>query len=1716
MSHTLAQWINGDVHLSASPITSDQLDAAFANGYLFAEILSRHGVGGDLLGEVANSSKPEVAIRNFTLLERILRERLGVKISSTFAFDIIHCKPGNAAKLLYQVKSALGRLAAQARTMEEPIEVSNIGKWDVPTDTYTASEIGHSEGRLDAAAPAKVDDEFIRPDSPAGGMSSHEHSMSSHRNERVPVFGSPPPLPPPTFPHPVQAAFLEREHAFFAERLKAKLRRTEEAQFAMVKEKEKTEKMKATMKQPLKSSSDPTAKSHEQVSRNSVQPRLKGHASSSSTTQHTSDQTKPARKAAPYQRPPKNIVDFAAEQKAVKEAALLMKQAKEKAAEDSKKRRIAETFQSAVSAFERSLEGSSLSSSTSPVNNLESATVAPATASSSSIDLTPIGPGTSSLQEGHARAKQMQRKLLSEGSNKEGKEIVEKLRVKKVEEEANRREREQVRRKELLTQQREQERLDAETFESLLVAKLTKVSKQERRIAQQLVQDYQEALSRERSLSQQIQETRERNAAAIAQQHQEVVDKKQNAKRKRHAKVCREVTEQILDLALKMFEQRSLADGFIPSKLMREWKTLFIAGKSLQTYREIDLPQDRVGWETPVAIPNEVVSPDLTPSLIPESSQILDDSELNDYLSETGHWPPLAPRTGSPPQNVVSNNEILGRIVKHIFDIIAEPELEAHEPLIPAAPLKIAVVGKPFSGVDQVALKLADDYGLKLLMLDEIIKDAVNSVTKDLDTVKQKGGSKANSSKDRKDRLGTASKLQMALLEGRSPDDALLVSLVVEYVNQISAPADGSPPGGWILSDFPRNRNQAQLLEKELSGYEDPKPVKPGNLKRSKDKRPNDGKDNEGKAPKPKSLLAQTTGESSQNDEPRPTSALDAVILLDVDNDTAFNRAAGQLIDPETKTVYHLDYNPPPTEVPGLLEKLVPVDDTDQLHVKIAAYEEQEELLRDWYFRFRNLQLIDAKSTPETVLNSVRRAIREVVQEKNRRLEEESRSQDKGDVLKEAEQHDVKSPTSDQNPKEEGEDQSSKLADAGEVPAPDRPMGDLNPSPLDRNIASDGLKLPTRSLAEVLADDRKQELVEMFQREYNEVEDDLRADPDAKAELHIRADDLRDRLWEMTDLRREEAEAERVAIISDKWIEDHYVIAIGVFIGMMQMEVDRFIGTKQLAIDYFKDAYSTVNNAGVSKILEETVLAPVKLPLQPASGAVPLDIAAILAPAKSAKVPAKEGSAGKRGQKEKHPIVPTPSLPNVEDDFSCPEIEAAYQVGFNAVHLKLSPKDAPAAEPEKKDNKKKADKTETVQETKPDIDLDLPPEYAKLIEFEEQLLRRRLERIRACALEHLKDLKVRGVEAFTLLDEWLNGRYQSELEAIKELVGTIKEAIEFETRLPNELVLEGDKFKIDPGVLTFEPEPERRPSTPVEKTGWSDAISSERILQGIAASGFIGVSHLQTLVSKLTAALSSVDPVPEGWMGGEPRQLDKMISILDPFETGSISSLDYFTVPLWFEDVLSEVDGEEPKYNRPAKIKEAISFIFAERHDTPMSADATGTVTESRVAVSNPDDTTKSADRIMQVGTEQRSIKIHDPPPKEESSVEILQFMLCCCRDENVKTGVAKAFAIAGNDSGLTLGELYTILHNSVEIVGETHLRWTEEPDAVDPFSKEVLAKLFSISEQGSPPLETESKHDDGDVTGDKHVLDRIDLETFIARSEEMGLTFQPLFQLLE
>ncbi|XP_076232985.1 sperm flagellar protein 2 [Calliopsis andreniformis] len=96
-----------------------------------------------------------------------------------------------------------------------------------------------------------------------------------------------------------------------------------------------------------------------------------------------------------------------------------------------------------------------------------------------------------------------------------------------------------------------------------------------------------------------------------------------------------------------------------------------------------------------------------------------------------------------------------------------------------------------------------------------------------------------------------------------------------------------------------------------------------------------------------------------------------------------------------------------------------------------------------------------------------------------------------------------------------------------------------------------------------------QDLLHDFHKAFNDVDEDARNDVDVKCELHRRVADFQAQLWEICDKRRLEAEEERRRFIDDHWTVFEARVLFNVYVGIIQIEMDRCIDTIRLLQDYY-------------------------------------------------------------------------------------------------------------------------------------------------------------------------------------------------------------------------------------------------------------------------------------------------------------------------------------------------------------------------------------------------------------------------------------------------------------------------------------------------------------------------------------------------------------------
>lgn len=343
--------------------------------------------------------------------------------------------------------------------------------------------------------------------------------------------------------------------------------------------------------------------------------------------------------------------------------------------------------------------------------------------------------------------------------------------------------------------------------------------------------DYEEALNREVALSEQLRREYRRQVQMQAEQYEEIVAQRKIHLHEKHYKFCREIMDGILDFTDNMIHHVEVNDGNVSEKLINQWTLLFTKGLPLKEnyskkieVEKINITEEKSDNPAKDSATTAQVEPEKDNEEKPKSVECvetqptavqlagiteMDEAEFQDYLAGSGSWPYISPEELSPVKN-----EHLGMIVDGLLKLSATPERRPYVSQLAPHPLKVIMIGKRFSGKHTIANKLAQLCGVSVLTLQDIIKQAIHASDSNETVVDEKGKSVSSV------RAQFGSKLQESLLQGKPADEALVTSLVADAIRTLNAAiATDTKASGWILVDYPRNKLQAQALEKELSGF---------------------------------------------------------------------------------------------------------------------------------------------------------------------------------------------------------------------------------------------------------------------------------------------------------------------------------------------------------------------------------------------------------------------------------------------------------------------------------------------------------------------------------------------------------------------------------------------------------------------------------------------------------------------------------------------------------------------------------------------------------------------------------------------------------------------------------------------------------------------------------------------------------------------------------
>uniref|UniRef100_A0A8C4NY64 Calponin-homology (CH) domain-containing protein n=1 Tax=Dicentrarchus labrax TaxID=13489 RepID=A0A8C4NY64_DICLA len=389
------------------------------------------------------------------------------------------------------------------------------------------------------------------------------------------------------------------------------------------------------------------------------------------------------------------------------------------------------------------------------------------------------------------------------------------------------------------------------------------------------------------------------------------------------------------------------------------------------------------------------------------------------------------------------------------------------------------------------------------------------------------------------------------LRKGNAIPNELLVDMIVEAIRQIPAQS------GWILDGFPVDITQAYLLEKALGGS-----VDEGN----------------GIESSSTNLVADPNPPKTP---PPLAPVLDLALLLDIPDECVVRHAFSQ-----TGTLFWWEFN-----VIVCTKKYQLEDKTlylAQIQHRITTFQDTWPKLENWFGGKQNILVrIDADVDEEELYTRVESVMQEV---RMQTPEGHSRKASTSSMTNEDSQ-------AVSNPPDSASSRpgSSSWVYVNEPIPPEIPeylcphwdtvcdsyvnnvktvMQQLRSQ---RTVINHHLYNIRYSYKHYLGrPDLKQELVTQWQKDINNIPDDMREDGETKAELHQRLDELCERLWDMSDKRKEEDEQERDALMGEGWLEDHTAVLVNYHSVLMQVELDRFHATLCILRVYYLSMYSVV------------------------------------------------------------------------------------------------------------------------------------------------------------------------------------------------------------------------------------------------------------------------------------------------------------------------------------------------------------------------------------------------------------------------------------------------------------------------------------------------------------------------------------------------------------
>lgn len=470
------------------------------------------------------------------------------------------------------------------------------------------------------------------------------------------------------------------------------------------------------------------------------------------------------------------------------------------------------------------------------------------------------------------------------------------------------------------------------------------------------------------------------------------------------------------------------------------------------------------------------------------------------------------------------------------------------------------------------------------------------------------------------------------------------------------------------------------------------------------------------------------------------------------------------------------------------------------------------------------------------------------------------------------------------------------------------------------NIRSGLHGLKTRILDGLQRQDNRQVLVDDFVKAFNSFSEEypeMRKQITTKQELHQRAEDLKGKLQQQIEQRREDNESQLVFIQNSRWIDAQVEVLAAQAQYAVQLEAKRYHAACQLMSDFYYGAMNQPLPDAMPLPRHIDAIAPPvkeeKEELDPKKKAPPPAKGKVAEEVKVEEVSPEEliaqrlrryvkGQDGAEGSWE-FPFLEDLLVQAREVIWSLKDYTqaAAPEKGdAEAIDPKVKAKAKAKADPKDKKGKAVGEEVVAAPVVTPPLFIDL--QQALLAERAAYV--HRLGVIRDWAMRRLLSLSHAFAATFSQLQSWVVMRRLKEMEATEGLVDIIKDHIESEQTIVEKLFLDGAQLHRRLNIhLKAPPAPPVRP--PVEAVApfrWSmdqldcllDSVSSACRVFG-PSKLLLPVRNFTNLLRQITQTPNERDKfkirhlVPEHWFNASALQLRKLVLMFEyPANSGLV------------------------------------------------------------------------------------------------------------------------------------------------------------------------------------------------------------------------------------